>query len=1055
MGKSYTMYHCHTFFSLLDSATSYKDYVELAVRDGMKALSISEHGKPLNWCEKYGACKGAGIKYIHSVEAYLTETLDEKVRDNFHTVLMAKNMDGLKELNEIISRSCDKDHMYYVNRISFDEFLSLSDNIIATSACLASPLNKLDESHPRFMELARKYDFFEVQAHNDPLQIEFNKRLLRLSKELGKPLIAGTDTHSSSPYKAECRKILLEAKGKSYGDEDAFDLSYKTYDELVEMFKRQGVLSDSEIIEAIENTNELIGMTDDIELDTSIKYPILYGTREADSKMFRQTVDDMFADKLKTGVIPKEQEMGFRSSIEEEMRVFDKLKMNGFMLAQSEIVRWCKDQGFAIGPGRGSVGGSRVAYVTDIIDVNPETWHTIFSRFCNEYREEIGDIDIDVVEEDRPKIFQHIIDKFGADKTARVAAYGTIKEKGVADEVGRALAYRWERDHGNPNPKKTSKENPWSLAKIAEIKKQYDSDAETAKKKYPEIYYYMDGLLDVVVSQSVHPAGMVISPITLQDNYGVFEKDGESCLMLDMENVHDFTGLAKYDFLVLTTVTRLNKTCEYAGLKYPKMNEVDWLDEAVWDDMITNNACIFQFESKFAFDCLKKMKPKNIFDMSLVTACIRPTGSSYRDNLLARKIHKNPSEVIDELLKNNLGYLVYQEDTIAFLQQICGLSGGAADNIRRAIGRKQRDRLDAAMPQILEGYCSKSDRPREVAEQEAKEFLQVIEDSASYQFGYNHSIAYCLLGYLCAYYRYYYPFEFITAFLNNAANDEDIANGTAYATRRGIRITMPKWGASKSGYYFDKDDGVIAKGLSSVKFIGDGLAEEMYDLAQSREFPRFVDVLDGLMASTSINSKQLDILIKLDFFDTFGNQRELLRIADMYSNLFKQGNAKKINKTVVDGTPLEPIIKKYAVGTTKSGGEAKSYTMLDIKSAMDEAEDAIKAIGLSDLDIVLKAKNFNDIMGYQGLTTMREEDRPKLYVMNVLPLKRKKDGVQFGYSVITRSLGSGKETRFTVMNRDCKDNPIEKGDVIKCLKWTREGQYFRMVSFEKLYAGVS
>lgn len=312
-----------------------------------------------------------------------------------------------------------------------------------------------------------------------------------------------------------------------------------------------------------------------------------------------------------------------------------------------------------------------------------------------------------------------------------------------------------------------------------------------------------------------------------------------------------------------------------------------------------------------------------------------------------------------------------------------------------------------------------------------------------------------MLGYLCAYYRYYYPFEFITAFLNNAANDEDIANGTAYATRRGIRITMPKWGASKSGFYFDKDEGVIAKGLSSVKFIGDGLAEEMYDLAQSREFPRFVDVLDGLMVSTSINSKQLDILIKLDFFDMFGNQRELLRIADMYSNLFKQGNAKKINKTVVDGTPLEPIIKKYAVGTTKSGGEAKSYTMLDIKSAMDEAEDAIKAIGLSDLDIVLKAKNFNDIMGYQGLTTMREEDRPKLYVMNVLPLKRKKDGVQFGYSVITRSLGSGKETRFTVMNRDCKDNPIEKGDVIKCLKWTREGQYFRMVSFEKLYAGVS
>lgn len=151
--------------------------------------------------------------------------------------------------------------------------------------------------------------------------------------------------------------------------------------------------------------------------------------------------------------------------------------------------------------------------------------------------------------------------------------------------------------------------------------------------------------------------------------------------------------------------------------------------------MIKSPAAIFQFEGKFAFDSLKKFKPANIFDMSLVTACIRPTGASYRDALLARRPHSNPSPMIDELLKNNLGYLVYQEDTIAFLQQICGLSGSEADNIRRAIGRKQKDRLDAAMPKILEGYCEKSDRPREEAEKEAKEFLQVIEDSASYQFG--------------------------------------------------------------------------------------------------------------------------------------------------------------------------------------------------------------------------------------------------------------------------------------------------------------------------------
>ena len=211
---------------MLDSCTKYQDYVELSVQNGAKALSISEHGKPLNWTEKWDACKKAGLRYIHSVEIYLTESLDEKVRDNYHTVLMARNLDGIRELNALVSKSCDEEHFYYTNRISFDEFLNMSNNIISTSACLASPLNKLPDSHPRYMELAQKYDFLEVQAHNHPEQIEFNKRLLALSKKIGTPLIAGTDTHSSTPYKAECRAVLLSAKHKSYGDEDAFDADH-------------------------------------------------------------------------------------------------------------------------------------------------------------------------------------------------------------------------------------------------------------------------------------------------------------------------------------------------------------------------------------------------------------------------------------------------------------------------------------------------------------------------------------------------------------------------------------------------------------------------------------------------------------------------------------------------------------------------------------------------------------------------------------------------------------------------------------------------------------
>ncbi len=1059
------MYHCHTEYSLLDSCTKYQDYIDLALANGSKALSISEHGKPLNWTEKWNACKQAGLRYIHSVEIYLTESLEEKVRDNYHTVLMARNMDGVKELNALVSKSCDKEHFYYTNRITFDEFLSISSNIITTSACLASPLNKLPDTHPRYMELAQKYDFLEVQAHNHPEQIEFNKRLVALSKKIGKPLIAGTDTHSSSRYKAECRAILLASKHKSYGDEDAFDLTYKTYDELVEMFRVQGALSEEEYLTAIENTNQLYDMTEEIELDTSIKYPILYGSREADSQKFKETIERKFAEKLETGVIPESQREAFRTAIDEELRVFQKLKMDGFMLSMSELICWCKEQGMAIGTARGSVGGSRIAYVTDIIDLNPETWHTVFSRFCNEDRLEIGDIDIDCVESDRPAIFKHITGRFGEDKTARVASFGTMQSKGVIDDVGRALAMRWTEAHPTVGERKgahpldggqgyyldNTKANPWSLPNISRIKSEFDSDPDKTKKKYPELFYYYDGLIDTKISQSVHPAGMVISPITLVDNFGVFDKDNENCLLLDMENIHDFTGLAKYDFLILKTVQVIRDACRYMNKPYPKTHEIDWDDENVWADMIKNPSGIFQFEGAFAFESLKKFVPKSIFDMSIVTACIRPSGSSYRDMLLARQAHKNPSEIIDELLKENLGYLIYQEDTIKFLQQICGLSGSEADNIRRAIGRKQKDRLDKAMPSILEGYCQKSPQPREVAEQEAKEFLQVIEDSASYQFGYNHSIAYCLLGYLCAYYRYYHPIEFITSFLNNAANEDDIRNGTAYANKVGIKISMPKWGLSKSEYFFDKEKNIIAKGLTSIKYMGSGIAEELYKLAHERTYTKFVDILADLDSKTSINTRQLDILIKLDFFSDFGNQRELIRISEMFYDTFKKGQAKKINKDKVDGTPLEPIVSKYSVGVTKSGGVAKSYTLLDVKSIMSEVEDAIKDIHMDDLSDLLKVRNFVDVMGYVGYVSGKEEDRRKLYVLDVFTLVRKKDNKQFGYSIITKSIGSGIESRFTVVNKIYDQDPIKKGDIIYCKSFEKNGQYYRLTGYNKIY----
>ena len=1036
----------HDEYSLLDSCTKAQDYIDLSVENGCKALSVSNHGKPLNWTETWAACKKAGIRYIHSVEIYLTEQLEPKTRDNYHTVLMAKNMEGVKELNSLVSMSCEEDHFYYTNRISFDEFLNISDNIISTSACLASPLNRLADDNPYYDKLVDKYDFLEIQPHNHPDQIRFNKRLFELSKKHNKPLIVGTDTHSSSKYKAECRAVLLKAKHKSYGDEDAFDLSFKTYDELVEMFRTQGAIPIDVCIEALNNTDLLYDMTEDIELDLSIKYPIIYGSKEEDSQMFEKILYQKLQDKIDKGIIKPEFEAKYKTSLEEEIKVFRQLDMCGFMLMMADITKWCRANGINLGPGRGSVGGSRVAYILDITEIDAERWNTVFSRFANPNRVEVGDIDIDCVESDRPKIFEYITQRFGSEKTARVASFGTLQDKATIDEIGRALAIEWDEKYGDTHD---AKENPYSLSRVAELKKKYEENPDEAKLSDKTLFYFFDGLVGTKISQSVHPAGLVVSPITLKDNYGVFDKDGDRCLFLTMNEVHDL-GLVKQDFLILKTVKVIEDVCKYIGKPYPHMWEIDFDDQDVWQDMRANMLCCFQFEGSFAADCFKRMGPTNLQEMALVNACIRPSGASYRDRLLARIPNKNPSEMIDNLLKDNLGYLVYQEDTIKFLQEICGFSGGDADSVRRGIGRKIKEVLDDAMPKILDGYCSKSDKPRDVAESEAKEFMQIIEDSANYQFNYSHAIAYCMVGYLCGYYRHYYPIEFLTSYLNNAANDEDIRMGTECAKRLGIRITMPKWGFSKGEYYFDKEQKVIAKGLSSIKGIGSKATDNLYKISRSRVFSGFTDVLMTILDNKLLDQGQLETLIKIDFFSEYGNQRELLFIKDTFFSLFKKGEAKKIRRETVENSPFMKLIQTYSTDVNKDGSPSAFYTIVDMQSVLGGIDDVVRAAKMPDLTTIEKIKNFEEVTGYLGYTTGKEEDRRKLLLTDIKPLYRKKDKKQFGYSFFTKSIGSGIEARFTVFNSMYNVIPVKKGDIVYCKRYTKDGPYFRMDEYSKI-----
>lgn len=944
--NNYIVYHLHTEQSLLDSCTNYKDYVDRAVELGQKAIAFTEHGNVFTWVEKKMYCDAKGIKYIHGVECYLTEQLEPKVRDNYHTILLAKNYEGVKEINRLCYIASQPDHFYYRPRLSFDEFLGISDNVIKISACLASPLNEWRKNYwqyttSKFADIVLHYDYLEIQAHDFSEQIQFNTFLIDLSSKTGIPLIAGTDTHSINQYKAECRTMLQYSKNIDFGDEDTFDLTYKSYDELCAMFEKQGL--DEEIyLKAINNTNIMADSVEDFELDTSFKYPILYG--EQDEQILLERLREKYKEKIAKGIIDKSHAKEYGDKIKEELQVFHKVGMGGFMLFMSEMITWCWENNIPIGFCRGSVGGSEVAYISDIIDVDPVVWGTMFSRFCNEHRKEIGDIDIDVSPDQRALVYQYIIDRFGVENTAYILANGTLQSKGAIDDICRALRHKTE---------KVGKDCPYTLKVADEIKKEFEQDEEATRKKYPEVFYYYDGMLGCIISQSQHPAGIIASPINLIDNYsGFINADGQVVLPINMEEIHEI-NLVKYDILGLQNVQIIRDTCRLANMPYPKSNEIDWNDENVWADMITSPVGIFQFESDYAFKCLQDFKPTMINHMSLVNAAIRPSGESYRGRLFNHEVNHNPSEQIDELLKDNNGFLVFQEDVIKFLQDICGLSGSDADNVRRAIGRKQMDRLQSALPEILEGYCNKSDKPREVAEEEAKTFLQIIEDSSNYMFGYNHSTGYSMIGYTCAMLRYYYPLEFITAFLNNARTDEDINKGTKFAKEKGFIIKAPKFGHSQNVYVCDKETNTIYKGLDSIKSMQTIAADIMNEI-YAQEPKDFIDVLflceSVKVDGKRINSKSMDILIDIGFFSEYGNINTLKRTRYWYDKFAKR---KTIKKDDCEDWLIDIIRPNAGKETEKQFSDINKPQLLrDIDNVLPPQDDNIQLLIKKQIELL-------------------------------------------------------------------------------------------------------
>lgn len=1016
----YTILHSHTMLSnattTIDSVTGFQDYVDKAKECGMKALAISEHGNILEWWHKKCAIEKAGMKYIHAVEAYVTYSLKEKIRDNYHCLLIAKNYEGFLELNKLISNSFNKhdNHFYYSPRITYDELKNTSDNIIVSTGCLGGILNKADENlYLDFIDWLiqnKSRCFLEIQHHNVDEQIAYNKKLINLSKRFNIPLLATTDTHCLNNIHVKGREILQLAKNIKFEEESGWDLTFKTYDELCAAFEKQGI-SASVYKVALENTNKIADMVEPFDLDKNTKYPKIYDNPE---QTFKNKINQGIREHRE--VLSQYPKQKVKDIVNEEFEVYKKVGAIDFMLLEVYLREWEKQNGIQCGFGRGSVSGSMIAYLLDVTQMNSLKFNLNFFRFLNPNRVSNADIDTDYSNKDREKIKSFLLkDHMNLDniQCSEIITFNTIATKGAVKDVARALNI------------------PLNIAQ--EISNQIIDNKipDELRKKYEKLFEYVDIVNGVVVSVGSHPSGVLVTDKDIASNIGVcsLSTSNYPVSMLNMKELDDLMWV-KLDLLGLDNVGVINETCKLIGIDRLNPDNVNLNDEDVWKSIRNDTTLIFQWESESSSNYLKKFmsdetirKAKRyIPDFSYIkwfsfgNGLIRPACASYRDEVANGKIVKTGLKELDEFLAPTLGRVTMQEDIMQFLVKFCGYSQADSDNVRRAIAKKKG--TEQLLPEIEQRFIEYTyntfNTPKEKAEQIIKPFIQTILDASSYAFSWNHSDAYSCIGYISGYLRYYYPLEFLTSALNIFFdNEEKTQNITNYAHRIGIEIKSPKFAHSKSEYMCDKEQKVIYKGVNSIKNIQSVAADILYQISQKNpdDFLELLYMTEQIKVNgKKINKTSMEILIKLGFFDKFGDVNYLLEYYSIFQKYFGKTQVKKQDF----GYSLSNnIIKKE---TEKTIFIYDSCMMIDEIMQQTDVKDCtlyqksyyqLKSLGYTDIHIDNAGRDVYMVMG----------------------IEKNKYGTPFAQLYKPKN---GKSQLIKLDKKWYSKYPIEGGEVLRC-----------------------
>lgn len=898
MVQRFAHLHVHTEYSLLDGSIRVKDLVKRTKELGMDSIAITDHGAMFGVIQFYKEAKKNGIKPILGSEVYVavnkyTEK-DPKDKNQYHLVLLAENNKGYQNLMKIVSEGYING-FYYKPRIDHDILRTYSEGIICLSACLGGEVQQslLDNNYDKAKKVALDYKnifgrdnfYLELQDHGLTEQLNVNRELIKLSEELDIPLVATNDVHYLKQEDSVVHDVLLCIQtGKTIDEEGRMrfptnQFYLKSPEEMHSLFQYNK--------KALENTASIADRCNvELDFDTlhlpSFQVPDGYTDVEYLEMLSKEGLRKRYP--VITEEIKKRFDFEFRTIVD--------MGYTDYFLIVWDFIRFAKENDIMVGPGRGSAAGSIISYGLGIIDIDPMEFGLLFERFLNPERVTMPDIDIDFCYERREEVIQYVVEKYGYDRVAQIATFGTMAARGAIRDVGRAINMPYSAVDNIA--KQIPHELGITLTRALEINNSLRNEYENNDEVH--------NLLDLAIAveglprhTSTHAAGVVISAAPITDYAPLVKNNDSLATQFTMTELEEL-GLLKMDFLGLRTLTvirdAVNLIYENHGVKVEFNKDFSYDDSKVFEMFAKAETLgIFQFESPGMRAFLKELKPNIFEDLIAANSLFRP-GPMNQIPIFVECKH-DPSKItyihpkLEPILNVTYGCIVYQEQVMQIVRDLGGYTLGRADLVRRAMSKKKMDVMEQERRNFIHGQLDENGNVviqgairNGVDEESANKIFDLMIDFANYAFNKSHSAAYAVVAYRTAWLKYYYPVEFMAAQISSIMDSTtQVSLYIQECKRLGIEVLPPD--VNSSHHKFTVSDSKIRFGLSAVKNVGSGLIRAIVKARGNDKFYSFTDFVERIekVDSTVMNKRAVESLIKCGALDSIGaNRAQLLSI---------------------------------------------------------------------------------------------------------------------------------------------------------------------------------